>query len=153
MSTGTDHPPPSTILCDFDGTLAFYDGFQGADHLGAPIPRMVERVREWIRQGREVVIFTSRLSWGAPTSEVPFETTRATAAHQRKLIKAWLREHIGCELPITNVKPYSACEIWDDRAIQVILNTGMTLREALEQQKVQRPPKCFRPPATLRRAS
>lgn len=154
MSSETEHPPPSIILVDFDGTLAFYDGFQGVDHLGAPIPRMVKRVQEWIRQGREVVIFTSRVSFGEPLNvEVPFVTTTRTAARQRQLIKAWCREHIGQELEVTNVKPYSACEMWDDRAIQVVPNTGLTLREWLEEAKVSRPPRCFRPPATLRRPS
>lgn len=32
--------------------------------------------------------------------------------------------HIGRVLPITNIKDYQMIELWDDRAVQVIPNTG-----------------------------
>jgi len=154
MSSGTDYPPPRTILCDLDGVLAEYHGPAGVGVIGPPIPRMVERVKAWLAAGRDVRIFTARVSYGeAPTCEVPFETTRRDAEHQRALIKAWCREHLGRELPVTNCKGYGAVEIYDDRAIQMIANAGQTLAEHLDEQKVHRPPKCFRPPATLRRPS
>jgi hypothetical protein len=148
----TDHPPPATILVDLDGTLCEYHGFQGVDALGPPIPRMVKRVKAWLAEGRDVRIFTARVSYGeAETSEVPFPTTRKHAEHQRKLIRAWCREHIGQELEVTNKKTYNAAQIWDDRAVTVQVNTGMTLAESLEEQKPQRPPRCLRGPAVLSR--
>lgn len=30
---------------DLDGTLAHYDGWRGEDHIGDPIPPMVERIK------------------------------------------------------------------------------------------------------------
>lgn len=39
------------IGVDLDGTLAHYDGWKGADHIGEPIPAMVERVKQWLSEG------------------------------------------------------------------------------------------------------
>lgn len=33
------------IGVDLDGTLAFYDSWRGIDHIGAPIPLMLQRVK------------------------------------------------------------------------------------------------------------
>lgn len=100
------------IGVDLDGTLAHYDGWQGVAHIGAPIPAMVERVQRWLEEGREVRIFTARVSH-------PDQVNAATRA-----IRAWCSDHIGVVLPITNVKDYAMIELWDDRAVQVVTNTG-----------------------------
>lgn len=39
-------------------------------------------------------------------------------------IEKWCQMHIGGILPVTNVKDYAMVELWDDRAVQVIPNTG-----------------------------
>jgi hypothetical protein len=39
-------------------------------------------------------------------------------------IEAWCVEHIGVVLPVTNVKDFGMIELWDDRAVQVVPNTG-----------------------------
>ena len=50
---------PGWIGIDMDGTLAHYHGWYGVDHIGEPIPKMVERVRGYSRQsGLQVIIFT-----------------------------------------------------------------------------------------------
>ena len=36
---------------DLDGTLAQYDGWKGVDHIGDPVPKMLERVRNWLADG------------------------------------------------------------------------------------------------------
>lgn len=95
------------IGVDLDGTLAHYDGWKGADHIGLPIPDMLRRVREWVAAGRKVKIFTAR----------------ACVPEQCEPIRAWLAVH-GLELEITNVKDFHMVELWDDRAVQVIPNTG-----------------------------
>ena len=100
------------IGVDLDGTLAHYDGWQGVSHIGAPIPAMVERVQRWLEEGREIRIFTARVSH-------PDQVNAATGA-----IRAWCSDHIGVVLPITNVKDYAMIELWDDRAVQVVTNTG-----------------------------
>ena len=45
---------------DLDGTLAFYDGYKG-EVIGAPIPKMIDRVKRWISKGRTVKIMTARV--------------------------------------------------------------------------------------------
>ena len=49
------------IGIDLDGTLAEYDGWKGVEHIGKPIPSMVERVKAWIIEGKDVRIFTARV--------------------------------------------------------------------------------------------
>ncbi len=49
-----------TIAVDLDGTLAHYDEFRGKDHIGKPIPKMMERVKKWLDEGQKIVIFTAR---------------------------------------------------------------------------------------------
>lgn len=101
---------------DFDGTLAHYDSWQGWEKLGAPIPRMVERVRGWLAEGRSVKIFTARAQYGEP---------------QIGYIKAWCKEHIGRELEVTNVKDQHMVVLYDDRAVGVVTNTGELVNDAI----------------------
>jgi hypothetical protein len=42
----------------------------------------------------------------------------------RAHIEMWCLRHIGVVLPITNQKDYGMIELWDDRCVQVITNTG-----------------------------
>jgi hypothetical protein len=112
------------IGVDLDGTLAKYEGWNGG--IGDPIPLMVERVKKWIVEGVEVRIFTARVGFGAGYSA---ESNRSDdenfANEQRALIEAWCEKHVGKKLPVTAVKDFRMIELWDDRAIQVILNTGV----------------------------
>ena len=96
------------IGVDLDGTLAQYDGWQGAEHIGAPVPAMVERVQAWLATGRDVRIFTAR-----------------TEGHEK--IQAWCKEHIGRVLPITSQKDFGMVELWDDRCVHVEKNTGRVI--------------------------
>lgn len=102
------------IGVDLDGTLAYYDGWKGADHIGQPIPKMLERVRSWLSTGEDVRIMTARVS--------PEQGQEAITA--RAAIKMWLFTHLGRVLPITSEKDIHMKELWDDRVIQVIKNTG-----------------------------
>lgn len=102
------------IGVDLDGTLAHYDGWKGEDHVGAPIPAMLARVKGWLAEGREVRIFTARVS--TPDAE--------ELAAVRGAIDAWCDLHIGQRLTVTCTKDYAMIELWDDRAVQVRMNTG-----------------------------
>ncbi len=102
------------IGVDLDGTLAHYDGWRGETHIGPPIPAMVERVKTWLAEGREVRIFTARISDPRPG------INRAIV----DAICAWCREHVGAALLVTNVKDFEMIALWDDRAVQVVRNTG-----------------------------
>lgn len=96
------------IGVDLDGTLANYGGWVGPEHIGEPIPSMLARVKYWISQGITVKIFTAR----------------ACIPEQIPPIKEWLKRHGLGDLDVTNVKDFGMVELWDDRAIQVIPNTG-----------------------------
>lgn len=94
------------IAVDFDGTLAKSrsDGLAGD-----PVKPMVDRVKRWHAQGKEVVIFTSRLdTWDGLSS-----------------IKYWLRENGLPDLKITNKKTGDIEEFWDNRAIRIEDSTGV----------------------------
>ncbi len=107
------------IGVDLDGTLAEYTGWKGVDHIGDPIPKMVERVKRWLDEDRAVRIFTARVhGHGLPiigTDECVDVLTP---------IREWCEKHIGAVLPVTNIKDFGMVELWDDRAVQVIPNTG-----------------------------
>lgn len=98
------------IGVDLDGTLAHYDGWRGVEHIGDPVPRMLERVREWLAQDREVRIFTARVS--------------AEPEENRRIIGDWCERHGLPRLAVTNVKDFGMIELWDDRAYRVEANTG-----------------------------
>jgi hypothetical protein len=99
------------IGVDLDGTLAEYGEWQGPEHIGAPVAPMVERVKRWLEEGQQVRIFTARAS-GPRTFAV------------RYAIDQWCKTHLGVKLPITNEKDYEMIELWDDRCVQVVPNTG-----------------------------
>jgi hypothetical protein len=104
------------IGVDLDGTLAEYDGWQGSDTIGAPVPAMVDRVKGWLVEGREVRIVTARA----------FPPTVATLT-ARRVVEDWSLEHIGQALPVTCMKDFGMVELWDDRAVTVEANTGRAL--------------------------
>lgn len=117
------------IGVDLDGTLATYDGWKGPDHIGEPIQKMLDRVVEWLKQGREVRIFTARvypLPPSFPDRPVPVpEGVREQEAYRSLCaIGEWCKTHIGGLIPVTCVKDYGMVEFWDDRAVQVVPNTG-----------------------------
>lgn len=103
------------IGVDLDGTLAEYAEWQGPEHIGAPIPLMVERVKQWLREGREVRIVTARVS--DPEQEMA----------ARLPIEIWCNQHLGRILPVTCRKDYGMIELWDDRAVAVVPNTGIRI--------------------------
>lgn len=109
------------IGVDFDGTLARYDGhFGSGDELGAPIPLMVGRVKAWLAKGIEVRIMTARV--GCQENDDPH-----FAEHQREIIGDWCEEHVGQRLAVTNKKDFGMVELWDDRAVAVVPNTGIRI--------------------------
>lgn len=124
------------IAVDLDGTLADYtNGWQGADIIGDPVPEMFDRVRRWMDEGREIRIFTARV-WPitevvdrlSPEHELLFvygdnERTRA-AIVAAKAILGWTLKHFGVAFPITCVKDLRMVELYDDRCVQVVANTG-----------------------------
>lgn len=97
------------IGVDLDGTLAYYNGWKGIENIGQPVPSMLKRVVDWLEEGRDVRIFTARAS-------IPDAIL---------FIDDWCLDNIGVTLPVTNVKDFAMIELWDDRAVQVVFNTGI----------------------------
>lgn len=109
-------PKPSKggdyVAVDLDKTLAEQHGkFDGAKDIGKPIPAMVDRVKQMLKNGTDVRIFTARVS------EDPKGLARAA-------IEAWCHRNIGHALPITDKKEPGMKMLFDDRAVQVEPNTG-----------------------------
>ena len=101
---------------DLDGTLAEYHGWVGPDHIGPPIAAMVDRIKAWLGQGYGVRIVTARA----------FNADQATIVR----VQDWTEQHIGHRLPVTCQKDYGMIQLWDDRAVQVIENTGVPVSRA-----------------------
>lgn len=121
------------IACDFDATLAHYEHFISPDNVGSPIPEMVRKVKEALAQGVEVVIFTARVNPGEANAKDSEDATTAYLA-----IADWCKKVFGKVLPITHEKSRHFTEIWDDRAKQVIPNTGVFLEELMEAHGAHR---------------
>jgi hypothetical protein len=105
------------IGVDLDGTLALHSGWVNELHIGPPIMMMALRVRGWLAEGKTVKIFTARVS-----------NNRGKAASSiaviRNTIQDWTEIHLGARLEVVCEKDYAMVELWDDRAVQVIPNTG-----------------------------
>jgi hypothetical protein len=93
---------------DWDGTLVEYHGWLGPGVYGAPIEKMVARVRDWLAVGDAVKIMTARA-----VDPVEVEAIRAKCA-----------ELFGVPLEVTDRKDYAMIDIWDDRAVWVAKNEG-----------------------------
>lgn len=96
------------IGVDLDGTLAQYPPENGKT-IGDVISPMAQRIINWNKDGVEVRIFT----------------VRATTAAGRKQVKTWLKTNQLPDLVVTATKDSGLLELWDDRAIRVIKNTGV----------------------------
>jgi len=98
------------IGVDLDGTLAFYDGWKGENHIGRPIPLMVQRIKNWLVTGYVVKIFTAR---------------HGNGPKQVEIIQDWLEEHGLPRLEVTATKDFQMVSLWDDRCYRVEENTGI----------------------------
>ena len=99
------------IAIDLDGTLAHYDNFRGDDHIGKPIPKMIDFVKQLIRAKYEIVIFSAR----------------ADNEQSRILISNWCHKQGLGNLDVTNIKRKDFKSFYDDRAYQVKRNTGQII--------------------------
>ncbi len=102
------------VCLDLDGVLAKYDGWQGYDHIGEPLPGARE-FAESINEIADIVIFSARCSQDQGGE---YEPTVLTAGQLRIKIVGWLETH---NIPYSDVymgkgKPRVAAFI-DDRAV------------------------------------
>lgn len=101
------------IAVDLDGTLVHYDGWKGIHNIGPVIPEIANAMEAAQREGAEVHLFTARVS----------DPDDAAEAHA--IINDWATKNGFTFASITAVKHKFFTEFWDDRAIQVIPNSGM----------------------------
>lgn len=111
--------PQQWIGVGLDGTLAFCDGPIDPDNIGKPVPDMAARVRDWVDHGHTVKVFTPRAADESGTAKV----------------EQWLREHELPELEVTCEKDLHMLELWDNRAIQIIPNTGQPVGKSQVERK------------------
>lgn len=95
-----------TIAVDFDRTLAFR--VDGMETLGKPIGRTLRRVKQYLKDGHDVEIFTAR----------------ATSHKEISRVQDWLEKHGLPRLPVTNIKKPYFTRIEDDLAVGVKPNHG-----------------------------
>lgn len=103
---------PGWIGVDLDGTLAEHDD-GWIDGIGAPIEPMCDRVRQWLNAGIEVRIMTARVN-----------RRRKNWADQELKIRHFCSWQFGQYLEVTCEKDPDMIELWDDRAVRVVRNTG-----------------------------
>jgi hypothetical protein len=107
---------------DLDGTLAHYDNWRGAGHIGEPIPYMVSLLKH-LSKKYNIRIFTARVG-----SAYPQQIDEC-----RKAISEWCMKHIGFDLPVTSEKDQHMIACYDDRSKQVVSNTGICLEDELSK--------------------
>lgn len=102
---------------DLDGTLATHDDNWIGD-IGAPIAPMVDRVKRWLAAGVNVRIMTARVhpDWDRDNKHLD-------------AIQDWCLVQFGQRLVVTCMKDPNMLELWDDRAIGIVRNTGLTQME------------------------
>jgi len=101
---------------DLDKTTATYDTWKGPEHIGEPIPLMQVRIAAWFANGDAVDVFTARMH----PSHGDEETAAAEVA-----IRAWYMKVFGQEpREVTCEKNPKWDDIWDDKTVQVVPNTG-----------------------------
>lgn len=124
---GSDEQKQRVIACDLDGTLAEYESFQGATIIGEPIPEMVDKVKAALAAGDEVWIFTARIVPQDYSAKAGVEAVQGLIA-----VAMWCQKAFGISLPITCQKSFRFTEFWDDRAKEVLPNTGVFATELME---------------------
>lgn len=115
LSTTEVLPPPSKdawIGVDLDGTLAKFKNWKGLKHVGKAVPSMVARIKRWRAAGYTVKIITARAS--LPESVPP--------------VTKWLRKFGLEDMEVTNRIDMDMVELWDDRAVNIRVNSGQPVR-------------------------
>ncbi len=124
----------SRVCLDLDGVLARYEGWQGYDHIGDPLPGALEFAEE-LAEIADIVIFSSRCS---QDSGGEYEPTVLSTGQLRIKIIEWLERH---KFPYADVyvgqgKPRVAAFI-DDRAVRCSPQTDKTaFTDALDEVRV-----------------
>jgi hypothetical protein len=104
----------AVVACDLDKTLAKHR--DGQKSIGAPIPKMVKRIKAHLAAGDKVVILTARLSRR--------DVNKEERAKIHRDIALWTKRHIGRSLQSTAEKRPEFEILYDDRAIPIVPGKG-----------------------------
>lgn len=134
-----DQGPKGWIGVDMDGTLFTYTEWTSWDTFGTLIKPMGDRVLQWISERKDVRIFTARMP--LPHEQEIEQTCYKTGQKfngvmMKKAIADHTERHLGVRLRAQCYKDLHCIEIWDDRAIGVVANTGQTLVDAAVAEMV-----------------
>lgn len=131
------------IGVDFDGTMFTYDKWVGWNVFGKPIKPMIDRIHDWLNAGIEVRVVTARI--GLPDSfdhldQPVYSARRMTKCRvtgiyfSDRMMELEIQKHCLINglsrLRVQCYKDVNMITLYDDRAVQVIPNTGQTLAEA-----------------------
>lgn len=141
---------------DLDGTTLTYDNWVGWNVFGRPIEPMIDRIRAWIAAGIEVRIVTARIGLpfavqdGKPIYSKELKnkclvTGKLYSDHMMQIAVQDALEQIAClpRLVVQCYKEVTMMEFYDDRAIQMVPNTGRTLAEEHEAERTAQRGKQF----------
>lgn len=132
------------IGVDLDGTLFTYDGWVGWNVFGKLIVPMAERIKVWTAAGVQVRIVTARVGLpmyenvgrrlGPLYSDYRRHKCSVTGqAYSDLMMNDAIRDQLEANglsrLHVQCYKDSKMIELWDDRAVQVVANTGRTLAE------------------------
>lgn len=134
LQENEDQTPPLNFLnydyeegwvgIDLDGTLAAWGKSWDGWSIHEPIPKMVEKVK-WLIE--------NNIPWKIMTARVGSEDNSWNQG-QRQLIQYWCQEHLGGVPEVTATKDYHMVILWDDRAWNVVLDTGVFKHAPLNWQ-------------------
>ena len=107
---------------DLDGTIADNSAHTfGMGKIGKPVKPMCDLMKRLHTEGRRVKIFTARLS------DVGSDPSSQQAVKEH--IWKWCDENLGFRPEVTDRKDYMMECLYDDRAKQVVRNTGECLED------------------------
>lgn len=110
---------------DLDGTLAVHEEGASIDHVGAPIPAMIEQLKQHVEDGYDVRIVTARVCRTQSNDDRDY---------QLGIIQEWCQKHLGFVPDVTNEKDFAMVALYDDRAHHVVRNEGVVVGlEAAEE--------------------
>lgn len=118
---------------DLDGTLATYNGWMGAEHIGEPIKPMVDIIKRYHDEGKVVKIMTARvaprkLEDGSIGEQFVYVCQHETGKrYASDFIKEWCEKNLGFVPEIVHHKDALMLWLFDDRVVQVESNTGRIL--------------------------
>ena len=126
---------------DVDGTIADNSAHTfGMGKIGKPIKPMCDLMKKLHAEGRRVKIFTARLS--------DVGSDRSSQQAVKEHIWKWCDENLGFRPEITDRKDYKMECLYDDRAKQVVRNTGECIedlyRKLADSVRRDEEPRCLR---------